>query len=156
MAQRAIPPVTAPPEELSNLVELCRRLEGVVSRPTSELPLIQFPGHEGEEPQLLPLPRSAAVLLRNVLESLQRGEMVTAHQRELTTQEAADLLGMSRQQFVNLLKQDALPFHTVGSHRRVYVRDVLAYKARRSVRRRQALAELTAMSEEMGLYALDA
>lgn len=74
------------------------------------------------------------------------------YRQELTTQEAADFLNMSRQFFVTLLERGELPFEKVGTHRRVRFKDVLEYKERRRAERRQALAELTALAEERGDY----
>jgi len=66
--------------------------------------------------------------------------------------EASRMLGMSRQFFVGLLEQGEIPFHKVGTHRRVYVRDLLAYKGKRDAARRAGLAELARAEFDEGLY----
>lgn len=74
---------------------------------------------------------------------------------QLTTAEAARMLGVSRQFLIKLLEGDAIPYHIVGTHRRMYVRDVLAYKGRRDAKRRQVLDELTRTAADEGLYDLE-
>jgi excisionase family DNA binding protein len=72
----------------------------------------------------------------------------------LTTQQAADFLNVSRPYFIRLLEQGAIPHTKTGSHRRVRLDDVLAYKRQRDAERRRALDDLVALSQEMGLYEL--
>jgi excisionase family DNA binding protein len=70
---------------------------------------------------------------------------------ELTTQEAADLFNVSRPYFARLLDEGRMPFHRVGAHRRVYLADVLAYKAEHHRARRKTLDDLSALDQELGL-----
>jgi excisionase family DNA binding protein len=73
-------------------------------------------------------------------------------QAELTTQEAADLLGVSRPYLIKLLEEGALPCTlTAGSHRRLRLADVLAYRRVRDRERRAALDEMSAEAERLGL-----
>lgn len=69
-----------------------------------------------------------------------------------TTVEAARLLGVSRQFLVKQLEKNEIPFHLVGTHRRVYARDLLAYKVQRDGKRRQIIDELTRAEAAEGLY----
>jgi excisionase family DNA binding protein len=62
---------------------------------------------------------------------------IVRNDAHLTTVEAARMLGVSRQFLVKALERDEMPFHMVGAHRRVYVRDLLAYKAKRDKKRHQ-------------------
>jgi excisionase family DNA binding protein len=106
---------------------------------------------EGQEAQL---PDLVYQLLRDAVRTLARGEAVSLiplHQ-QLTTQQAADLLGVSRQYLVRLLDRGAIPFQRAGSHRRVIYADLLAYQRERKQERREALREITRLSEELGLY----
>jgi len=72
--------------------------------------------------------------------------------RELSTQEAADFLNVSRQYFVQLLERGEIPISETGTHRRVKFGDILAYKQRRDAQRRQILDELTQLGQAMGDY----
>ena len=74
------------------------------------------------------------------------------HNRELTTQQAADILNVSRPFLVKLLDEGAIPYIKVGSHRRIRFKDLIIYKEHRSRKRRKLLDQLIEMTEEAGLY----
>ncbi|MGH8909492.1 MAG: helix-turn-helix domain-containing protein [Egibacteraceae bacterium] len=98
------------------------------------------------------LPPSVLRALHVIVEALAAGRTMTLlpYGKELTTQQAADLIRVSRQHLVDLLERGEIPHHRVGSHRRVNVEEVLAYRgARRQHARRARLDELTAASEEV-------
>lgn len=80
----------------------------------------------------IPLSDRLASRLLEIVSTVARGHAVSfgTADGELTTTEAADLLNVSRPHLVKLLKQGELPFHHVGSHRRVYLQDVLTYKTK--------------------------
>jgi excisionase family DNA binding protein len=103
------------------------------------------------------LPDSLYTFLCRLLADLSDGKCVSIvqGQAELTTVEAAAMLGVSRQFLVNLLTKNEIPHHMVGTHRRVYVRDVLEYKAKRDSRRGKLLDQLSAEEAADGLYDLN-
>lgn len=108
----------------------------------------------GAEGRKVPLPRPVVGLLDEILKNMEAGKAVSivpAHQ-ELTTQRAANLLGVSRPFLVRLLEVDQLPFHTVGSHRRIYLKDVFAYKARRDRERHASIVRMARMEKKAGTY----
>ena len=72
-----------------------------------------------------------------------------------TTQAAANYLGMSRQFFVGLLEKGEIPFHRVGTHRRVTFKDLLEYERKRDKKRREAMDRLTDEVHKAGLYFSD-
>lgn len=72
-----------------------------------------------------------------------------------TTQAAANYLGMSRQFFVGLLEKGEIPFHRVGTHRRVTFKDLLEYEKQRDKKRREAMDRLTDQVHKAGLYFSD-
>src|ERR1022692_912433 len=87
------------------------------------------------------LPNNLYSFLLRLLADLRAGQSVTILQNrhELTTVEASKVLGFSRQFLIQLLEKGEIPFHMVGSHRRLYVRDVMAYKVKRDTARRKTL-----------------
>jgi excisionase family DNA binding protein len=100
------------------------------------------------------LPNNLYSFLLRLLADLRAGNSVTILQsrHELTTAEASKILGMSRQFLVQLLEKGEIPFHKVGTHRRLYVRDVIAYKARRDTSRRKTLDDLAKREFAKGDY----
>lgn len=102
---------------------------------------------------LVELPTSALRLLVDILSELAEGnavKVVPIH-AELTTQEAADLINVSRPHLVKLLESDALPFHKTGKHRRVRFADLMRFKAERDRASDQAMEELAQQAQELGL-----
>lgn len=102
----------------------------------------------------IPLPREVAEVLRSVVFALHDGHAVTIAPQHttLTTQEAADILGVSRPTLVKLLEDDVIPHTRPGRHRRVRLSDVLDYQGRQRHHRDTALDELAGLSADAGLY----
>jgi len=100
------------------------------------------------------LPNNLYSFLLRLLADLRAGHSVTILQskHELTTVEASKILGMSRQYLIKLLEKGEIPFHSVGTHRRLYVRDVIAYKAKRDLARRDTLNDLARREFAKGDY----
>ena len=136
--------ISIPPAEQNEIKELYERLRQM------EAKLI------GPDGKTEVLPNNLYSFLCGLLADLKAGYSVTILQgkAELTTVEAAKLLGMSRQFLVNLLEKGEIPFHKVGTHRRAYARDVLAYKKQRDVNRRKALSDLARAESQEGLYSV--
>lgn len=102
----------------------------------------------------LVVPREAAVLLAQILGYLANGEGVNVmpDSAELTTQQAAEFLNVSRPYLIKLLETEQIPFRRVGTHRRIRFRDLRLYRSRDDMERRQAADELTQLSQDLGLY----
>lgn len=100
------------------------------------------------------LPTNLYSFLCQVLGDLKAGKSVTILQSnaELTTIEAAKLLAVSRQFLVQLLEKNEIHYHMVGTHRRLYARDVLAFKGRRDSARRKTLDDLARTEFQQGTY----
>jgi excisionase family DNA binding protein len=109
--------------------------------------LIAPDGHE------LPLPASMYEVLRQAAHQLAAGLAVSIVPigTKLSTQQTADLLGVSRPHVVKLLEQGEIPYTRTGKHRRVLLSDVLAYRDRQAGRRSEALDELARLSEDLPL-----
>lgn len=108
----------------------------------------------GPDGHQVAIPEQIHDLLLLILENLQAGKaisIVPEHQ-QLTTQRAANILGVSRPFLVRLVESDAIPFHMVGSHRRIYLRDLLDYKRRRDTSRHEAINNMARAEMEAGTY----
>jgi excisionase family DNA binding protein len=138
-----------PPKEHEPLIELLEMFEKLS---TTELPpRTTISGPNGE---MIVLPAEIYEVLQDVVEAMSQDQAIMiapVHQR-LTTQEAADLLGISRPTFVKLLEEEEIPYEQPGRHRRVLLTDVLEYRERRSHRRRNALDRMAEIAEESGMY----
>ncbi|MDR1854158.1 MAG: helix-turn-helix domain-containing protein [Azoarcus sp.] len=99
------------------------------------------------------LPTAALRLLVDILGEMADGNavQVVPLQAELTTQEAADLLNVSRPHLVKLLEDGALPFHKTGKHRRIRAADLMRFKAARERESEQAMRELAQQAQELGM-----
>ncbi|ATB30749.1 helix-turn-helix domain-containing protein [Melittangium boletus] len=151
MLRRENEPIALPPEKLPIAQRILRQLELATDGQGTkrQAPLLVLPNGDQVE-----LPEEAAALLRDLFAALVDGEAVSVVplHRELSTQEAADLLNISRQGLVNLLEAGKLPFYKPHKHRRIRAADLLRYKQRRDEERAEALRELTQLSEEAGDY----
>lgn len=136
--------VVFPPQDLSALLDLGRFLE----MHTEPALLI---GPDGEQ---VPLPEEVYRILVKVVEGLREGKVITVVPRtqRLTTQEAADFLGISRPTLVKLLEQGQIPYDQPGRHRRILFSDLLMYQQHRREERRAALDRMTGDASEAGLY----
>lgn len=99
------------------------------------------------------VPRSALAALTDVLASIADGATVTVvpARSELTTQQAADALNVSRPFLIGLLEAGEIAYRTVGTHRRVDASSLIAYQRQDDAKRRRAAASLTAELDEFGI-----
>ena len=100
------------------------------------------------------VPETLYKILVDVVEQLLAGRAVAVlpQSLELTTTQAADMLQVSRPFLTELLKSNEIPFHTVGTHRRVKLEDVVRYAHAREAQREQALGAMIQEADEAGLY----
>ena len=134
------------PSEQDELVELREQLARIAGR--RRRPVAKLVSPDGIEVEI---PASAFAALQAVVRDMAQGHTIILipHDKELTTREAADILNVSRPFLVRLLDRGEIPYHRVGTHRRLRVEDVLAYRELRAARRREKLRELTELSEQL-------
>ncbi|MCH8512546.1 MAG: excisionase family DNA-binding protein [Kiritimatiellae bacterium] len=130
--------------------ELLEKLYDVING--EERPVLL--GREGAHVQF---PEPVFHLLTEIVRKMHRGQSVVLlpENEELTTQAAANQLGASRPHVVKLLEEGAMPYHMVGSHRRIYLRDLLSYQKQRDRDRREAMDALNEELLEADLYDSD-
>ena len=111
----------------------------------------------GATPTPIELPAEVLRLLLDILGHLADGDAVTVApiQAEVTTQQAADLLNVSRPHLIKLLDQGEISFHRVGNRRKLALSDVIAYRRRLMDQHRQRTDELLRSSDELGLLDVD-
>lgn len=116
-------------------------------RPDSDRAHIKLDGAD------LVLPRQALVLLRDLLTEMAQGNAVTIlpTHAEVTTQEAANMLNVSRPHLVKLLEEGEIPFTRVGTHRRIRLQDLLAYKRQQEEASEAALQELADQAQDLDM-----
>lgn len=108
----------------------------------------------GSDGKRMELPEALNDLFVAIVEAMKRKEAVfLMHENEaFTTQAAANFLGISRQFLVRLLAEGAIPYHRVGTHRRLFFKDLLAYQRERSRKRKAKLDEMTQDLVDAGVY----
>ena len=149
MSQSLLTPAL-PTESDATLAKETSRL--LAPRVRSSAPL-SFRVLDASKGETLRIPASAVRMLVRILEEMARGNAVTlipVH-AELTTQEAADMLNISRPSLIQLLDEGKIEHRKVGTHRRVKFESLMAYKRKSDAERRAALAELAAYDQEIGI-----
>lgn len=108
----------------------------------------------GPDGEIIELPKSVYQVLQQIIYHMIHDSaiFIVPGNKELTTQEAADILNVSRPYLVKLLERGDIPFLKLGTHRRIRFSDLMRYKKRRDAERHRKLTELTQMSQELGLY----
>jgi excisionase family DNA binding protein len=137
------------PEGLASIVDFLSHLEargGEAPKPRPRL--------VDAEGKTVEIPDNINDVLLQVVTAMQAGLAVTVAPQHLTlsTQEAADLLGIARTTLVRLLDEGAIPFDKPSRHRKVKLVDLLDYKMRQRRTSIDALADMVADSERLGLY----
>ncbi|MFC7332898.1 helix-turn-helix domain-containing protein [Rhodocista pekingensis] len=144
---RRLEPIAPQEDERSEVRRLSALLDDALKGVAAGTGRCRLVGPLGET---VDLPPSVFYVLERVAEVMAHGDAITIVPvgQNLTTQQAANILNISRQHLVTLLEDGRIPYRKVGSHRRLDIQDVLAFRQERARQRRQALDSLAALSEE--------
>jgi excisionase family DNA binding protein len=132
---------------------LAKETSRVLAKRTQSADPLRFRLLDDPSAGTVKLPATAVRMLVRILEEMARGNAVTlipVH-AELTTQQAADMLNISRPSLISLLDEGKIEYRLVGTHRRVRLDALIAYRRRVDDERRAVLAELAAYDQELGL-----
>jgi excisionase family DNA binding protein len=145
-----IEPVAPSEKDTALAKESSRQLAPLLGA-KKELALQVLKDGRPSDPVLVPM--AAARVLMKVLTEMAKGNAVTLIpiQAELSTQEAADLLNVSRPFLVKLLDEGKIPSRKVGTHRRVLFTDIMAYKKESDEQRRKAMEALASDAQELNM-----
>lgn len=143
LAQNRLDPSELSPEDFLEVERLLSEVFGSQQRPA----LVSAEGKR------LELPQPVFDMLVHVLRSIRerRAIVMMPEDESFTSQAAADYLGMSRPFLISLLEKGEIPFHYVGSHRRIVFKDLLDYERKRDASRREAMSNLNKKVLEAGL-----
>ncbi|MEH2269687.1 MAG: helix-turn-helix domain-containing protein [Nostoc sp.] len=125
-----------------------KELERILSVQGSQAKLV---GANGEQ---IIIPDSIYQVLLQIVHAMASGKAISIipQKQELTTQQASELLNVSRPYLIKLLEQGDIHYIKVGSHRRVRFDDLMKYKQQRDIKRREGLKELTLFLQDEGFY----
>ena len=143
-------PIRPGPEDVQLANRSARQLAAYTKNNALKLRIVE----NGQDGDMLELPASAVQLMVQLLKEMGKGHAVTLipHHAELTTQQAADLLNVSRPFIVELCDTGKLPFSRFGSHRKIRFSDLITFKEQSLSDSHQALDELANMHQKMGGY----
>ena len=144
-ASRVYEPVSPSRDEIKIAQESSRTLSRFLKRNLR----VQI----AETEEIVELPVSAVRLLVDLLTNMAEGNAVTLMpiHAELTTQQAADLIGISRPYLIKLLEDGEITYHMVGTHRRIYFQDLKNYMDKNKQAREEALNELAVQAQDLDM-----
>jgi excisionase family DNA binding protein len=134
-------------------IKLAKETKKILAPRLSATPPLDLRAINPSKHPSIKIPAQAAHLLVQILDEMSQGnavKLIPIH-AELTTQQAADLLNVSRPTLIRLLDEGKVEFHKVGTHRRVPFKSELAYKRQIDAKRKSALADLAAYYQELGI-----
>ena len=144
---------TPPTVEATEIARSAIRALATIQRRVSAAPTVSLRPVDATSKQTVTLPAEAFRLLVEIVNQMASGNAVGVipMHAEVTTQQAADFLEVSRPYLISVLEAGKLPFRKVGTHRRVRMADLVSYKRRDDDARRKVLDELAADAQENGL-----
>ncbi len=130
-------------EELNEIIDLMTKISNL-----DQLVMFKADGQEIEIPNIV------TKILYEIITILGTGGSLTIipMEKELTTQQSADILNVSRPFLVKLLESGDIPYHKTGTHRKIYMKDLISYKDKLNTKRASKISEIIKLSQEYGLY----
>lgn len=130
-------------EELQEIIELVSKISNL-----DQFVMLKSDGQEIEIPSII------TKILYEIITILSKGGALTIipMEKELTTQQAADILNVSRPFLINLLENGDIPFHKTGTHRKIFMKDLREYREQINKNRTNKINEIINLSQEYGLY----
>jgi excisionase family DNA binding protein len=127
------------------------RLKGVISKLHGATPGVKIKIQESDES--ITIPKKALSLLMTILSNMSEGKSITIipTDSEVSTQQAADMLNVSRPHLIKLLENNTIPFKKVGSHRRILLRDLVTYEKSLQRTREEKLKFLSKQAQDLNL-----
>ncbi len=135
-------------QDIRVATETSRKLAKLISK--DSIMRLQMADKNGE---ILEIPASVAHMLLDMLEQTANGKAITLipFNAEMTTQQAADFLNVSRPFLIQLLDKKQIPFFKIGTHRRIHFEDVLNYKTAIDNKRKDTLNELAKQAQALDM-----
>lgn len=128
------------------------KVQTELSQTDSDIISVQVGGPKGH---ILEIPKSALVLFFKMLDHISARDTFAVffsdNKTEISTQQAAEILGVSRPHLVNLLKKGAIPYKKVGTHRRIQLKDIIAYDKKVKENMDKQLDFLARQAQELNL-----
>ena len=130
-------------DELNEIVELLSKISNL-----DQFVMLKSDGQE------VKIPSSVSRVLYEIISIMSKGGAMTIipMEKELTTQQAADILNVSRPFLIKLLENGQISFHKVGTHRKIYMKDLMDFKENLNINRSNKISEIITLSQEYGLY----
>ena len=130
-------------------IETIKQLKNLIVDPENSQ--IQFTTSQGDS---IPIPQKVTEVLRTVIDIMAQGKGISLIPvaDEVTTTQAAEILNISRPYLMKLINNGQIPYHHVGTHKRILLKDLLEYKKLRDANRQEGLQKLTELSQELGFY----
>jgi excisionase family DNA binding protein len=143
-------PIIAPTEDLSAIAEIDAMFAAAAAAPSTPGPMLVGPDGITKTP----IPEALYEVLARAAADLAMGHgvVILPYSTQLTTQQAADMLNVSRPTLIALLEEGQIPFTRVRSHRRIQLADLIAYQRRHRAEADRAREQIVARAQELGVY----
>lgn len=130
-------------------IEILSKSEVRATKDKSNVIKLKIQGSE----ELVSIPLKALKLLTSILSNMAEGKSIALMPTtaEITTQQAADILNVSRPHIIKILEKGEIPYKKVGSHRRILLQDIMEYESKFKKRRRKQLNDLAAEAQKLNL-----